>query len=218
MQARHEFDWAFFTQGPSRIPAKASRKLSRKQTMPSPRPPPHLPEREDVPMRGKMCQWRGKNTAHLILADVIIPYYTILYLDSHHSGAFGQFFGHHTTALTFSDFLQVRSWMHPSQAVNHLFAFSVPQLQIKPIERWKDFFTHWHMFICYNLGLDHCLSNNSFGFLLWLWAPFNGVWTRRGSCCLSSGCCRSLCENAVRRQKDLLVVSLENQHCWQAFV
>ena len=42
MQVRHESDWAFFAQGPSRIPAKASRKLSRKQTMSRQRPPPHV--------------------------------------------------------------------------------------------------------------------------------------------------------------------------------
>ena len=66
MQVRHEFDWAFFTQGPSRIPAKASRKLSRKQTM-SRQPPLHVSlqgrcahEGEDVPMKGTMCQWRGR--------------------------------------------------------------------------------------------------------------------------------------------------------------
>ena len=62
MQVRHEFDWAFFTQGPSRIPAKASRKLSRKQTM-SRQPPLRVSlqgrcahEGEDVPMKGTMCQ------------------------------------------------------------------------------------------------------------------------------------------------------------------
>ena len=72
MQVRHESDWAFFAQGPSRIPAKASRKLSRKQTMSRQRPPPRVLKRkmypwrgrganeeEDVPMKRKMCQWSG---------------------------------------------------------------------------------------------------------------------------------------------------------------
>ena len=45
----------------------------------------------------------------------------------------------------FSDFLQVPSWMHTTQAVNHLFAFSVPQLQIS---RLRDGKTSLHIDKC----------------------------------------------------------------------
>lgn len=84
---------------------------------------------------------------HLILADVMIPWlawpwgiWPVLWM-------------------------QVPSWMHTTQAVNHLFAFSVPQLQMNRLRDGKTS-SHWQMCVmCYNFGLDHCLSN-SLGFLL----------------------------------------------------
>ena len=66
MQVRHECDWVFFTQGPSRIPAKALAKANHAPATPP--PPPvrsktvfrNLWEGLQVPMKGEDVSMSGK--------------------------------------------------------------------------------------------------------------------------------------------------------------